>query len=998
MDKYISEDDHSFDEELYSLNEQDDEDISEVVYHAAIYAVALESGLTDEEASCLAHYGTPHEGNIPHSGRYAFGTGENPYRGLIKFQATIARLKKSNMDETQIYKHMGFPNSQAFRARKAVAKMELRKYRENRARELKDKGWSNVRIAEKIYHDPSKESSVRNLLNDAMSYRNSILDATMGAIKEQIAVNHYVDVGKGTELYLGPNVTEARLRTAIEGLKQEGYKTYNIRVDQLGTAGGEKTTTLVISDDPRPKNEVYRDLYQHLDKIKPCMAYGEENAAGEFKIHKVEPPVSIDSKRVQIAYAEDGGIDKDGVIQIRRGCPDLDLGRAHYAQVRIAVDGTHYLKGMALHMDDETAAKLPKGVDIIFNTNKHQGTPMISDNKDNSVLKPMKKDPNNPFGATIRDDDQLRMVQRHYIDPKDGKEKLSSLNIVNEEGNWNEWSRTIAAQMLSKQPPEVAKRQLDMTYQEKLKEYNDILAITNPTLKKMRLEEFGDGCDAAAVDLKAHGFDRQMTQVLLPLTTLKDNEIYAPNFKNGEEVVLIRYPHGAIQEIPHLVVNNKNAEGREILGRSLDGIGVNTKTREQLSGADSDGDTALVIPLKGTGIQYRDYFEELKGWDAKEEYRGWPGMKRMSKANKQMQMGIVTNLITDMTAQNPPPQDLVQALKHSMVVIDAEKHGLDWKQSAIDNHIDELKRKYQMGEDGKYGGASTLFSRATSEIHIPHRRYKGYDPETGKKIWEETGQVNKLPKMRTVTETDPETGKKVKKQVPVLDENGKQVYKEQKRQTVSTRMAETDDAFTLVSKGGGNLMEQVYARYANSMKALGNEARKQAAATPNMKQDKEARITYAKEVVSIMEKLKRALMNKPLERQAQILANAEIRIRKVDNNDMDADELKKLKNRLLNEKRIEVGAHKNRIVLTEREEQAINSGALSDTTLKSVFRNMQTDYRNSLFMPKRTTGLTPAQIQKAERLLARPGASQGDVAAELGVSVDTLLEYVSFDR
>lgn len=995
MGNYIPEDDQNY-EESYVLDEQDDEDISELVYHAAIYAVALESGMSDSEAEYLAHYGRPHEGSIPHSGRYAWGTGDNPYQGLAKFQSTITRLKTAGMSEVDIYKHMGFPNSQAFRARKAVAKMELRKYRENRARILKDKGLSNVAIAKRIYGDPSKESSVRNLLNDAMSYRNGILETTMSAIKEQIKQNHYVDVGKGTELYLGPNVTEARLRTAIEGLKQEGYRTYQIRVDQLGTAGGEKTTTLVISDDPRPKNEVYRDLYKHLDKIKPCLAYGEESASGEFKIHKIEPPVSIDSKRVQVRYAEDGGIDKDGVIELRRGCQDLDLGRAHYAQVRIAVDDTHYLKGMAMYMDDETASKLPKGVDIIFNTNKHQGTPMISADKDNSVLKPMKKDPNNPFGATIRDDDQLRMVQRHYIDPKTGEEKLGSLNIVNEEGNWKEWSRTIASQMLSKQPPEVAKRQLDLTYREKLKEYNDILAITNPTLRKMRLEEFGDGCDAAAVDLKAHGFNRQMSQVILPLSTLKDNEVYAPNFKNGEEVVLIRYPHAAIQEIPHLVVNNNNDEGKRILGRPVDGIGVNSKTREQLSGADCDGDTVLVIPLKGTGIQYRSYFEELKGFDGKEAYRGWPGMKRMTKHERQVQMGVVTNLITDMTAQNAPPQDLVQAIKHSMVVIDAEKHGLDWRQSAIDNHITELKKKYQMHDDGKFGGASTLFSRASSEVHIDHRRYKGYDPETGKKIWEETEQVNKIPKTRTVTVTDPDTGELTKKKVPVLDEDGKQVYKEQKRQTVSTKMAETDDAFSLVSKGGGNLMEQVYARYANSMKALGNEARKQAAATKNMKQDANAKAAYAKEVMSIMGKLKKALMNKPLERQAQILANAEIKLRKIDNNDMTDEELKKLKGRLLNEKRLEVGAHKNRITLTEREEQAINSGALSDTLLKSVFRNMQTDYRNSLFMPKRSSGLSSAQIQKAERMLAK-GTPQGDVAAELGVSVDTLLEFVTPD-
>lgn len=978
------------------LTDQDDEDIANLVYHAAIYAAALEMGCTDEEANYICHYGMPHgPGDTPRSGRHPWGSGEEPRQGLVKFQATVDRLKAAGMSEQQIYKHMGFPNSQSFRAKKAVAKMEIRAYRQQMARKLKDKGMSNIAIAERLYKDPKKESSVRNLLDEAMSYRNSILEQTMNKIADQVKEHGYIDVSPGTELYLG--VAPARLKTAIEGLKQRGYKTYNIRVNQLGTSGNEKTTVQVISDDPRSKREVYADLYKHLDKIKPCLAYGEEHPNGEFKVHTVEPPVSIDSKRVHVLYAEEGGLAKDGVIQIRRGSADLNLGRAHYAQVRIAVDGTHYIKGMAMYMDDETAAKTPKGCDILINSNKHVGTPLMGENKEYSVLKPMKKDPNNPFGATIRDDDQLRMVQRHYIDPKDGKEKLSALNIVNEEGNWKEWDRTISAQMLSKQPPEVAKKQLDLTYQQRMREFEEIKAITNPTLRKMRLEEFGEGCDAAAVHLKAQGFQGQMSQVILPLQTLKPNEIYAPNYPNGTEVVLIRYPHAAIQEIPRLIVNNNNAEGKSVLGRPVDGVGINAQTSQQLSGADFDGDTVLVIPTAGTGIQNKPYFQELIGWDDKEAYRGYPGMRKMTKQERGMEMGKVTNLITDMTAQRAPEQDMIMAIKHSMVVIDAEKHELDWKRSERENHIDELKQKYQMHDDGTYGGASTLFSRASSEVRVDHRRYKGYDPETGEKIWEKTGRKNEIPKTKTIKELDPETGELVKKKVYVTDENGKWITKEKDAQTKSTRMYEAKDAFELVGKGGGNLMEQIYARYANSMKAMGNEARKEAAHTPNMVQDKDAKVTYAKEVVSILNKLKQAYMNKPLERQAQILANAEIKLRKIENNDMTAEELKKLKGRLLNEKRTEVGAKKNRITLTEEEQKAVNSGALSNTTLRAVFLNMKPEYRNSLFVPKRENHMTSVQIAKAERLFDR-GFSTGDVAKELGVPVDLLLESVTPDE
>src|SRR5690606_19993621 len=104
----------------------------------------------------------------------------------------------------------------------------------------------------------------------------------------------------------------------------------------------------------------------------------------------IEPPKSIDPKRIEVRYAEDGGADMDGVIQVRRGVDDVSLGGAKYAQVRIAVGDTHYLKGMAMYTDD-----LPDGVDLRFNTNK-------SDKGDKlAAMKPLKDDPDNPFGATI---------------------------------------------------------------------------------------------------------------------------------------------------------------------------------------------------------------------------------------------------------------------------------------------------------------------------------------------------------------------------------------------------------------------------------------------------------------------------------------------------------------------------------------------------------------------------------------------------------------------
>ena len=122
-------------------------------------------------------------------------------------------------------------------------------------------------------------------------------------------------------------------------------------------------------------------------------------------------PKSMDSSRLKIRYAEDGGIQKDGVIEIRRGVDDLSLGDSHYAQVRILVDGNRYLKGMAVYSDD-----LPDGVDVMFNTNKKKGTPT------SDVLKKVKDDPDNPFGSLIK-----AGGQSYYIDA-DGKRQLSLIN------------------------------------------------------------------------------------------------------------------------------------------------------------------------------------------------------------------------------------------------------------------------------------------------------------------------------------------------------------------------------------------------------------------------------------------------------------------------------------------------------------------------------------------------------------------------------------------
>ncbi len=610
----------------------------------------------------------------------------------------------------------------------------------------------------------------------------------------------------------------------------------------------------------------------------------------------LEYPASIDSKRVGIRYKEDGGIDRDGVIEIRRGVADLNLGPSHYAQVRILVDGSHYLKGMAMYSDD-----IPDGVDIMFNTNKPKGTDKMK------VLKPIGDDPDNPFGAAIKADGQS-----HYIG-KDGKEHLSAINKLKYEGDWEDMSKNLSSQFLSKQPMQLIKKQLDLTYanhdaefkdileldnptvKKKLlldfadeclskqpmqlikkqldltyanhdAEFKDILELDNPTVKKKLLLDFADECDSAAVHLKAAALPRQSTQVILPMPHLKDTEVYAPNYKDGEQIALVRYPHGGTFEIPVLTVNNRSRKSRNILPPDItDAIGINPKVAERLSGADFDGDQVVAIPTnRRVHIQSTHALKDLEGFDPKTAYPYHEGMRVMKKSEKGKEMGMVSNLITDMTLRGADESELARAVKHSMVVIDAEKHKLDYKQSEKDQGIKELKQKYQtrVMSDGtvKYGGASTLLSRRDQDIRVPERQGSGrIDPDTGQVIFKESG--------RTYT-----------------DRNGKVIS----AATKSKLLAETPDLHILSS---GTPQERAYADYGNKMKALANEARKAYLSTGKLEYHAEAKTKYEKEVSSLNAKLNVAEKNAPRERRAQAIANSQVKAKIQDNPGMDKKDL-----------------------------------------------------------------------------------------------------------
>lgn len=491
-----------------------------------------------KEENALMHYGVKRR-----SGRYPWGSGDNPYQHSGDFLSRIEELKKMGLSEKQIADDLGLSTTE-LRVQKRLATHERRQLLVDRAKSLKEDGLNNTEIGRQL---GLRESSVRSLLDTGTEERSNRAKSTADILKKELETKKVIDVGPGVELQLG--VSANTLQEALYMLEREGYNRYGVGIAQP-TDPSKRTTVQCICD----PSIAYGDIYKNTDMIKQYKDTGEYHSTdGGLTFDKREYPSSISSDRVQIRYGDQGGLSKDGVIEIRRGVPDLDLGNSHYAQVRILVDGSHYLKGMAMYSDD-----MPPGADIVFNTNKQSGTDKMK------VLKEIKHDdPTNPFGAYIP-----AHGQSHYIDAN-GERKLSAINKLKQEGEWNEMSRNLSSQFLSKQPMKLINQQLDLTYDDAYSEYKSICELNNPTVKKKLLLDFANNCDGAVVHLKAAALPRQRTQVILPVDKVKETEIYAPNYNNGEKVVLIRYPHGGIFEIPELTVNNKNPHARKILGSDI---------------------------------------------------------------------------------------------------------------------------------------------------------------------------------------------------------------------------------------------------------------------------------------------------------------------------------------------------------------------------------------------------------------------------------------------
>lgn len=965
----------------------------------------------------FSHYGVKRR-----SGRYPWGSGKNPNQHAGDFVSRVDDLKKSGFTftdkdgktykgEVAIAKSMGLSTGE-YRTNLRLAKAEQHEILATRARDLRDKGYSLREIAKQMGYN--NDSSVRALLKDDPDIKIREARGTADFLKKQVKEKGFIDVGAGVNLQL--NISNEKLDQALLMLKMEGYEVYGGRVPQL-TNPGKMTIISALCPPGTKHKEIFEPGAIHYinDKITR-----DDGKTFENKFHY---PKSMDSKRLQIRYAEDGGTQRDGLVEIRRGVPDLSLGKSRYSQVRILVDDNKYIKGMATYVDD-----LPPGIDVRFNTNKSKKVSKLDVLKDIDTA-----NPENPFGSLIKPTEQ---GGQYWYTDKNGKRQLGLINKRSDEGDWDKWSKKLSTQFLSKQSPTLAKTQMDLELKSRIDEFDRIMKVNNPTVKKQLLKSYADDCDSSSVHMKAAALPRQKYHVIMPIPSLRDNEVYAPQYNNGEQIALVRFPHAGTFEIPILTVNNRHKESKKLLGNAIDAVGINSKVAERLSGADFDGDTVLAIPTNSkVKITNSRPLKGLEGFDPKMEYgttekdgryynSGGNEVKLMAKSRIGFEMGAVSNLITDMTLRGASEKELAKAVRHSMVVIDAYKHKLDYRKSAIDNDIDTLKRTYQDG-----GGTSTLISRAKGQISVDKRQgapkvnMKGkswYDPSKpeGSLVYKKSDDLYYTPTVRDkrsgklkLTTTDGKTilydEKNLKEreqyepvkvtnnktgEVSFTNKSGSIKYKVKTRKQRGVWLAEETDARKLISTDDTK-MERLYADYSNALKNLANKARLARENTAGIRTNSEAKKKYAKEIDSIKEKLHKAELNRPRERQAQVMANAVVESIKKDNPDLEKSEIKKISQQELTKARKIVGAERYAIQVDDKEWEAIQNGAITENVLKNVLKYADMDVIRDKATPREAKQVNSFQINRIKSM-ASMGYTSAEIAKALGFSTSTVNQYI----
>ena len=168
-------------------------------------------GIAESMEDYIEHYGMPRR-----SGRYPWGSGENPYQHAVDFIGRVEQMRKdgfSYIDEdgkvwtgdTGIAKSMGLTTTE-FRTELSICKNERRAYNVATAKSLKEDGLGETEIARRMSERLGKdinESTVRSWLDKDSENRMNTAKEKAQYIKEQIDKKGIVEIGAGVDRQLG---------------------------------------------------------------------------------------------------------------------------------------------------------------------------------------------------------------------------------------------------------------------------------------------------------------------------------------------------------------------------------------------------------------------------------------------------------------------------------------------------------------------------------------------------------------------------------------------------------------------------------------------------------------------------------------------------------------------------------------------------------------------------------------------------------------------------
>ena len=126
------------------------------------------------------------------------------------------------------------------------------------------------------------------------------------------------------------------------------------------------------------------------------------------------------------------------------------------------------------------------------------------------------------------------------------------------------------------------------------------------------------------------------------------------------------------------------------------------------------------------------------------------------------------------------------------------------------------------------------------------------------------------------------------------------------------------------------------------------------------------------------------------------MANSIVKAKVQANPDMDKKVIKKARHIALNNARASVGAKgkETKIDITDREWEAIQAGAITDSKLTKILRYTDEKVIRQKAMPKATNTLSTAQVNKIKAMKAS-GHTNAEIAEALGKSTTTVSKYLN---